>query len=79
MFGLANVRVCLIQLDFSVNRLYYNRNLELINVVQNFYGRFQHESCSRGISQGEKKRELLIFITADTGRSKLRQIYERAN
>ena len=55
MFGLANVRVCLIQLDFSVNRLYYNRNLELINVVQNFYGRFQHESCSRGISQVKKK------------------------
>ena len=79
MFGLANVRVCLIQLDVSVNSLNYNRNLVLINVVQNFYGRFQHESCSRGISQGEKKRELLIFITADTGRSKLRQIYERAN
>ena len=79
MFGLANVRVYLTQLDFSQNRLNYYRNLVLHNVVQNFYGRFQNESCSLLTGSFKGKNELLIFITAGTGITKLRQIYERVN
>ena len=77
--SVANVRVCLTQLDISVNRLNYYRNLVLNNVVHNFYGRFQNESCSLLTGNFTRKNELLIFITAGTGIAKLRQIYERAN
>ena len=77
--SVANVRVCLKQLDISVNRFNYYRHLVLNNVVQIFYGRFQNESCSLLTRNFTRKNELLIFITAGTGIAKLRQIYERAN